>query len=68
MMTMDMCENMAMSMDQARITSDDYYLFSATDFEPALQSLSLIHIYTLLLASAKRIHRAVFKAVEIDEL
>lgn len=38
MMTMDMCENMAMAMDQARLTSDDYYLFSATDFEPALQS------------------------------
>ena len=38
MMTMDMCENMAMAMDQGRITSDDYYLFSATDFEPALQS------------------------------
>ena len=37
-MTMDMCENMAMAMDQARLTSDDYYLFSATDFEPALQS------------------------------
>ena len=38
MMTMDMCENMAMAMEQARLTSDDYYLFSATDFEPALQS------------------------------
>lgn len=30
MMTMDMCENMAMAMEQARLTSDDYYLFSAT--------------------------------------
>ena len=38
MMTMDMCENMAMAMEQARLTSDDYYLFSATDFEPVLQS------------------------------
>ena len=38
MMTMDMCENMAMAMEQARLTSDDYYLFSATDFEPALKN------------------------------
>ena len=38
MLTMVMCVNMAMAMEQARRTSDDYYLFSATYFEPALQS------------------------------
>lgn len=37
-MTMEMCEKMATAMEQAHITSDDYYLFSATSFEPALQA------------------------------
>lgn len=37
-MTMDMCEQMATAMDQAHLSSDDYYLFSATSFEPALQA------------------------------
>lgn len=54
MMTMDMCENMAMAMEQARLTSDDYYLFSATDFEPALQSYVV------------RDHR--FKLINMNEL
>ena len=36
-MTMEMCEEMALSMSQARITSNHYFLFSATTFEPALQ-------------------------------
>ena len=35
-MTMDMCEEMALAMDQAKIKSENYYLFSATAFEPAL--------------------------------
>ena len=37
-MTMDMCEQMATAMEQARLASDDYYLFSATSFEQALQA------------------------------
>ena len=36
-MTMAMCEQMAVAMDKAKLTSDDYYLFSATYFEPALK-------------------------------
>lgn len=36
-MTMEMCEQMAVAMEQARLSSDDYYLFSATSFEPALE-------------------------------
>lgn len=36
LMTMDMCEEMALAMDQAKIKSENYYLFSATAFEPAL--------------------------------
>lgn len=35
-MTMAMCEEMAMAMEQAKIRSDHYYLFSARSFEPAL--------------------------------
>lgn len=35
-MTMDMCEEMAVHMAKAKITSDHYFLFSATAFEPAL--------------------------------
>lgn len=37
-MTMAMCEEMAEAMDMAKITSEHYYLFSATDFEPALKA------------------------------
>lgn len=37
-MTMDMCEKMATAMDQAHLSSEDYYLFSATSFEPALKA------------------------------
>ena len=36
MMTMDMCEEMAVHMTKAKISSDHYFLFSATTFEPAL--------------------------------
>ncbi len=36
-MTMAMCEQMATAMEKAKLTSDDYYLFSATYFEPALK-------------------------------
>ncbi|MCM1282433.1 MAG: ATP-binding protein [Muribaculaceae bacterium] len=36
MMTMDMCEEMALAMDQAKIKSEHFYLFSAKAFEPAL--------------------------------
>lgn len=36
MMTMDMCEDMAVHMTKAKISSDHYFLFSATTFEPAL--------------------------------
>ena len=28
---------LAVAMEQARLSSDDYYLFSATSFEPALE-------------------------------
>lgn len=35
-MTMAMCEEMATAMEQAKIRSDHYYLFSARSFEPAL--------------------------------
>lgn len=35
-MTMDMCEDMAVHMAEAKISSDHYFLFSATAFEPAL--------------------------------
>ncbi len=35
-MTMEMCEDMAVYMSQAKITSEHYFLFSATAFEPAL--------------------------------
>lgn len=38
MMTMAMCEEMAKAMEQAKISSGHYYLFSATDFEPALKA------------------------------
>jgi hypothetical protein len=37
LMTMQMCEDMAMAMEQAKIDSDHYYLFSATDFEQHLK-------------------------------
>ncbi len=37
-MTMSMCEEMATAMEQAKISSGHYYLFSATDFEPALKA------------------------------
>ena len=37
-LTMDMCEKMAEAMDKARLSSDNYYLFSATSFEPALET------------------------------
>ncbi len=37
-MTMEMCEKMATAMEQAKISSEHYYLFSATDFEPALKA------------------------------
>jgi hypothetical protein len=37
LMTMQMCEDMAVAMAQAKIDSDHYYLFSATDFEPNLK-------------------------------
>jgi hypothetical protein len=37
LMTMQMCEDMAVAMEQAKIDSDHYYLFSATDFEPNLK-------------------------------
>ncbi len=37
MMTMEMCEQMATAMEKARLSSDNYYLFSATAFEPALE-------------------------------
>lgn len=37
-MTMAMCEEMATAMEQAKISSEHYYLFSATDFEPALKA------------------------------
>lgn len=38
LMTMQMCEDMATAMEQAKISSDHYYLFSATDFEPELKA------------------------------
>lgn len=37
-LTMDMCEKMAEAMEKARLSSDNYYLFSATSFEPALET------------------------------
>lgn len=37
LMTMQMCEDMATAMEQAKLNSDHYYLFSATDFEPELK-------------------------------
>ena len=37
-LTMDMCEKMAEAMDKARLSSAHYYLFSATSFEPALET------------------------------
>lgn len=37
LMTMQMCEEMATAMEQAKLDSDHYYLFSATDFEPDLK-------------------------------
>ena len=37
-LTMDMCEKMAEAMDKARLSSNNYYLFSATSFEPALET------------------------------
>lgn len=40
-MTMAMCEDMAAAMSQAKISSEHYYLFSATDFEPALKQYVL---------------------------
>lgn len=40
-MTMAMCEDMATAMSKAKITSEHYYLFSATDFEPALKQYVL---------------------------
>jgi hypothetical protein len=40
-MTMAMCEDMATAMDQAKLSSEHYYLFSATDFEPALKQYVL---------------------------
>ena len=36
-MTMAMCEDMATAMEKARLTSEHYYLFSATEFEPDLE-------------------------------
>ena len=36
-MTMAMCEEMATAMDKAKLNAEHYYLFSATDFEPALK-------------------------------
>ena len=36
-MTMEMCEEMATAMDKAKLSSEHYYLFSATEFEPALE-------------------------------
>ena len=36
-MTMARCEQMAVAMEKAKLSSDNYYLFSATAFEPALQ-------------------------------
>ncbi len=40
-MTMAMCEDMATAMSQAKISSEHFYLFSATDFEPALKQYVL---------------------------
>ncbi len=40
MLTVDMCEEMAEAMLQARISSEHYYLFSATAFEPELVELT----------------------------
>lgn len=40
-LTMEMCEEMATAMEKARLSSDHYYLFSATDFEPALKAYVL---------------------------
>lgn len=37
LMTMQMCEDMALAMEKAKIESNHYYLFSATDFEPELK-------------------------------
>lgn len=37
-LTMDMCEKMAEAMEKARLSSDNYYLFSATSFEEALHT------------------------------
>jgi hypothetical protein len=37
LMTMQMCEDMATAMEQAKIDSNHFYLFSATDFEPNLK-------------------------------
>ena len=36
-MTMEMCEEMATAMDKAKLSAEHYYLFSATEFEPALE-------------------------------
>ena len=36
-MTMEMCEQMATAMEKAKLDSDNYYLFSATEFEPDLK-------------------------------
>lgn len=36
-MTMEMCEQMATAMEKAKLESDNYYLFSATEFEPDLE-------------------------------
>lgn len=36
-MTMEMCEQMATAMEKAKLSSDNYYLFSATSFEEALK-------------------------------
>ena len=41
-MTMEMCEQMASAMSKAKLSSDHYYLFSATAFEQAL-----VHYVTL---------------------
>ncbi len=40
MLTVDMCEEMALTMEKARLSSNHYYLFSATAFEPALIGLT----------------------------
>lgn len=53
-MTMAMCEEMATAMEQAKIKSDHYYLFSAKAFEPALVEY------------VKRDHR--FELIDMNEL